>query len=56
MNRYICHAMERSSNIYRDNSHTFIFEARTLRDAIALARRLCRHTDMKYISTRRDRP
>jgi hypothetical protein len=53
MNRYICYAEERSSNIYHDGSMTFQLEARNLREAIALARRLCRHTDLKYIETRR---
>ena len=53
MHTYICYAEERSSNIYRDNSTTFKLEARSLREAIDLARRYCRATDLKYIQTRR---
>jgi hypothetical protein len=53
MNRYICYAEERSSNIYRDNSMSFQLEARNLREAIEMARRYCRAIHLKYIITRR---
>jgi hypothetical protein len=56
MYTYICYAEERSSNIYRDNSTAFTFEARNLREAIDMARRYCRATDLRYIQTRREKP